>query len=114
MRGMTCLVDMSAGSLCERATRCRSRMVHGRQHSHVYLSGRTSGVQVQEAAAASEGFLHMPDAQLNMGILCLALEKPKEAVQVGLPCMHPSALILTLLPPLFKTSTIPEDSKHIG
>ncbi len=31
----------------------------------------------------------MPDAQLNMGILCLALEKPKEAVQVW---MHHPAL----------------------
>ena len=46
------------------------------------LSSSNNGMQVQEAAAASEGFLHMPDAQLNMGILCLALEKPKEAVQV--------------------------------
>jgi len=46
------------------------------------LNWYETGVQVQEAAAASEGFLHMPDAQLNMGILSLALEKPKEAVQV--------------------------------
>ncbi len=42
--------------------------------------------QVQEAAAASEGFLHIPDAQLNMGILSLALGKAKEAVQVLPPC----------------------------
>ncbi len=55
------------------------------------LSGCIPGAQVQEAAAASEGFLQMPDAQLNMGILCLALEKPKEAVQVLMPCMHPHA-----------------------
>ena len=30
----------------------------------------------------------MPDAQLNMGILCLALEKPKEAVQVWMHHLH--------------------------
>ena len=45
-------------------------------------------MQVQEAAAASEGFLRMPDAQLNLGILALALEKPKEAVQVLPPCLQ--------------------------
>lgn len=38
--------------------------------------------QVQEAAAASEGFLHMPDASVNMGSLFLALNKPKMAIQV--------------------------------
>ena len=48
-------------------------------------SSGAAGAQVQEAAAASEGFLRMPDAQLNLGILALALEKPKEAVQVRPP-----------------------------
>ena len=51
-------------------------------------------MQVQEAAAASEGFLRMPDAQLNLGILALALEKPKEAVQVPSPCLHTHTSLL--------------------
>ncbi|BDA40854.1 RNA polymerase-associated protein CTR9 homolog [Coccomyxa sp. Obi] len=38
--------------------------------------------QVQEAAAASESFLQMPDAFINMGSLFLALDKPKLAIQV--------------------------------
>ena len=50
----------------------------GRQGMHV-------AEQVQEAAAASESFLQMPDASINMGSLFLALDKPKLAIQV-----HPS------------------------
>lgn len=41
--------------------------------------------QVQEAAAASESFLQMPDAFINMGSLFLALDKPKLAIQVHPP-----------------------------
>ncbi len=46
--------------------------------------GTHVGEQVQEAAAASESFLLMPDAFINMGSLFLALDKPKLAIQVRL------------------------------
>lgn len=46
------------------------------------FSGSLMWFQVQEAVAASEGFLQMPDAAINMGNLYLALDKPKLAIQV--------------------------------
>lgn len=53
------------------------------------FSGSLMWFQVQEAVAASEGFLQMPDAAINMGNLYLALDKPKLAIQVP----HAAALI---------------------
>ncbi len=41
-------------------------------------------MQVQEAVAAAEGFLHMPDAFINMGSLFLAMGQPTSAIQVPL------------------------------
>ena len=37
---------------------------------------------MQEAVAAAEGFLHMPDAFINMGSLFLAMGQPASAIQV--------------------------------
>jgi hypothetical protein len=55
--------------------------------------------QVQEAAAASEGFLQMPDAFVNMGTLYLALNKPQSAIQVCWVDACISLLCLSMLPP---------------
>ncbi len=58
------------------------------------FSAVPTGGQVQEAVAASEGFLRMPDAPINMGNLFLALGKPKLAIQVlyaalyNFHCLH--------------------------
>lgn len=43
--------------------------------------GLGCGAQVQEAAAAAEGWLRLPDAALNMASVCLAQGQAVAAIQ---------------------------------